>query len=437
MVRRHRDLVFVYALAAVLGCTIGGAGRVAAADRVPAPEQSHPVVLVGGAIHPVEGPSIARGTISFAEGTITALGGDVPIPEGAERIDIEGLHVYPGLIACGTHLGLVEIDAVRATRDQSEVGDLNPNVRAEVSVNPESELVPVARANGIALALSEPAGGLVSGSSALLRLDGWTWEEMVVRAPVALHVRWPALAVEVPGEDEATRKNAAARAEKLTALRALFEDAAAYRAARATGSFTVDLRCEALLPCLAAEVPVAFHAVDEREIHEALDFAREHALRAVIAGGRDAALVAERLRAERIPVIFGPVHALPGRTDDPYDTIFTTPARLRAAQVEFAIASFETSNMRNLPYHAATAAAYGLDREAALAAITLAPARILGVADRYGSLAAGKSATLIVTNGDPLEIPTQVQMMWIDGRPVDLTSRHTDLYEKYRERLRR
>jgi len=414
-----------------------------ASDQVPAPVQSRPVALVGGTIHPVEAAPIPGGVLVFDRGRITALGPSASIPADAERIDLgPAERVYPGLIASSTQLGLIEISAVRATDDQSELGDLNPNVRAEASVNPDSELIPVARANGIALAVSQPEGGLISGSSALIRLDGWTCEDLVVKAPLGIHVNWPAMRVEVPGDSGETDRRRRERDRRIALIRDAFRHARAYGGAKAAAAKSgaaapVDLRWEALLPVIEKNVPVFLHAEDERQIRAAVSWAAQEGLRAVLMGGVGAPRVASLLRENDVAVIYGPVYALPGRRHEPYDAPFSGPAALHRSGVRFAIADFHTYNVRNLPYHAATAAAFGLPAGEALKAITLYPAQILGVAERYGSLAAGKSATLMITDGDPLEITTHVKALWIDGRRVDLRSKHTALHEKYAEQLRR
>ena len=425
--------VVVNIMAAIaIASSLAGSGA-HASDQIPGAAPDAPIALVGGSVYPVDRDPIGVATVLIVDGKVTAIGKDIDVPDRATRVDVSGRRIYPGLIACGTQLGLVEIGAVRATRDESEVGVLNPNVRAEVSVNPDSELIPVSRANGIALALSHPQGGTISGRSALLRLDGWTYEELTYRAPVGLHVNWPNMHVDVPGNEKRSKERRETRDQAIDALRSIFRDAAAYREAAPGGP--IDLRLEALVPCLERKTAVFFHANEERQIRGALDFAAEFELRAVLVGGRDAALVTDRLAGGSVPVIFGPVHALPGGRDADYDAVFTTPSKLYDAGVPFAIAGFWTSNTRNLPYHAATAAAYGLPPEIALRAITLSPAEILGVAERVGSITVGKDATLIITDGDPLEITTQVVGMYIDGRPVDLSSRHTLLYDKYRKRL--
>ncbi|RMH94996.1 MAG: amidohydrolase, partial [Calditrichaeota bacterium] len=418
-----------------------------ASDQVPAPPQDHPIALVGGTVHTITGGVIENGVVLFVDGKITAVGTEVALPDATEQIDISGRHVYPALIAANTTLGLIEIGAVRATRDYAEVGDIKPEVRAEVAFNPDSELLPVARANGIALALSVPQGGLISGTSALMMLDGWTWEQMTLKAPVALHLHWPWMRVQkAPWIRQSPEEQIQARDKQIDRIRQAFADARAYlkaKEAEAAGGapyHDTDVRWEAMIPVLKGEVPVFVHAEDILQIQAALDWAESEGIRMVLVGGYDAWRVAEELKEKDIPVIISEIHQLPMRRWEDYDAPFTLPVKLHRAGVKFCIAgsgsSFDAPHERNLPYQAATAAAYGLPPEEALKAITLYPAEILGVADRVGSIEVGKDATLIVTTGDPLEITTQVEMEFIQGRKIDLSSRHTELYEKYREKYR-
>jgi imidazolonepropionase-like amidohydrolase len=419
-----------------------------ASDQIPAPPQDHPIALVGGKIHTVISSDIENGTILFVNGNITALGTDVSLPDGTERIDIKGKHVYPGLIAANSMLGLVEISAVRATRDYTEVGDIKPNVRAEVAINTDSELFPVARANGIAMALSVPSGGLISGTSALIMLDGWTWEDMTLKAPVGLHVRWPSMIIRrSPWEKRTEEKQKKERDEKIQKIRDAFAEARAYlKAKKAEGRngipyHNTDIRWEAMIPVLKKEIPVFVYANEIQQIQAAVDWASEENVKMVLVGGKDSWRVADLLKEKDIPVIIAGIHTLPMRRWEGYDTPFTTPLKLYEAGVSFCIAGsgspFQAANERNVPYHAATAAAYGLPKEEALRAITIYPARILGVADKVGSIEVGKDATLIITDGDPLEITTHVERMFIQGRDIDLSSRHTQLYEKYKIKYQR
>ena len=416
-----------------------------ASDQIPAPPQNRPIAITNTTIHPVNGAVVENGTIVFVGGRITAIGTEVTVPEGAEIISAAGKHVYPGLISADTYIGLTEIGAVRATVDRSETGTINPNVRAERAVNPESELIPVARANGITLMVTSPSGGLIAGMSAMMMMDGWTYEDMTFKAPAALYVEWPSMRItpSPPGkksEDEQKKE----REKTIQRITDAFLDARAYmvakkaETARGIPYHEVDSRWDAMIPVLQRTVPVVVRASELRQIEAAVAWAEQLNLRLIIAHGDDAWMVADLLKAAQVPVLVGGTHRLPGRRFDAYDDPFTLPAKLFRAGVPFAITSNdEAPHERNLPYQAATAAAYGLPRDEALKAITLYPAQIFGVAERVGSLETGKDATLIVTTGDPLDIRSEVEMEFIQGRRIDLSTRHTTLYEKYREKYRR
>jgi imidazolonepropionase-like amidohydrolase len=410
-------------------------------NEVPGAPQKQPLALVGATIHPVSGPSIEKGTLVFAKGKITSIGGaDIAIPEDAEKIDVAGKHIYPALFDALTDLGLVEINSIRATIDGRETGDINPNVRAVTAVNPDSELIPVTRSNGVLLALAAPYGGLLAGRSAVIQLDGWTWEDMALGPDAALHIEWPAPERARPeGEEDEERHES--REKRLQAIRDAFDDAKAYAAARtANPAFPRDARWESLQDVLAGKLPVIIYADDARQITAAAAFAEEYKLKLIITGGYDAPRCADLLKQRDIAVIVGGVYRLPQRRADAYDASYGLPAALHAAGIRFCIASqgrFGASNVRNLPYHAATAVGFGLPAEEGLKSITLYPAQILGAADRVGSLEAGKDATLFVADGDPLDTPTQVERAWIQGRGVELNDRHKRLYHKYQQKYQR
>jgi imidazolonepropionase-like amidohydrolase len=428
------------ALGLVAWCTIA---VVQASDTMPAAAQAKPIAIKGATIHPVSGPEIPAGTIIFENGKITAVGADAAVPAGAEVIDGTGKHVYPGLINANTVLGLVEIGAVRATVDVEEAGALNPNVRSITSVNPDSELIPVARAAGVLTALSVPEGGIISGQSAVLRLDGWTPEEMTVLSPAAMHLRWPNLTIDRRPRARKSVKDQQKEMEKAQKqIRDAFQVGRAYWQARKNpgSDFKTDLRWEALMPVFDGKLPLFVHAGTLAQIQAVLGWAKEMQLKIVLVDGDDAWRVAGQLKESDVPVILGPATSLPPRRDDDYDSAWSNAAKLQAAGVRFCIASNgrgAETNERNIGYEAGLAAGYGLPREEALKAVTLYPAQILGVADRLGSLENGKAATLIVTNGDPLDFPTQVEIAFIDGRKIDLSNRQTRLRDKYREKYRR
>jgi imidazolonepropionase-like amidohydrolase len=397
------------------------------------------VSIVGATVHTMTGEPIADGTVSFSNGKIIEVGANLqPLP-GAEVIDATGKHVYPGLIDANNVVGLAEISAVAATVDISETGTVNANVNTAIAVNPDSELIPVTRANGITHVLAAPGGDLIHGSSALIRLDGWTWEDLTAASPVAMHISWPSFRIRTfsyfgspPSREDQEKK----RDESLKKIQQVFDDAKAYataKQAQADGGRHLDADpvLEALLPVLNRQIPVIVYADDVRQ--------KKQELRMIIAGSRDVWRSADLLAAKSIPVILTSVLALPSREDEPYDTPYTAAAKLHEAGVRFCFAgsasAFAAANARNLPYHSAMAAAFGLPHDEAIKAVTLYPAQIIGLGDHLGSIEAGKSASVIVTDGNPLEIRTHVERSFIDGREADLQdNRHDRLYRRYAAR---
>ena len=403
------------------------------------------VAIRNATIYPVTSAPIPNGTLVFANGVITAVGANVSVPAGATVVDGTGLSVYPGLIDSGTTVGLVEMSSVPGTVDTNELGDLNPNARAEVAINPHSNIIPVTRVNGVTTVITEPQGGLISGQDALINLSGWTPREMVLKAPMGMHINFPRVHSgsfeEQPQDEEAEKEATKTYTKNIDKLRDLFRDAQAYgkaSAARATDTkvarYDRDVILEALVPVVMGREPVVIHATRAQDIRAAIKFADEFKLKMILAGGNDVARVIPELKSHSIPVLLGPILALPEREDDPYDLLFTNAKALYDNGIPFAIRTEEDHNSRNLPYHAAACAAFGLPKDVALKAITIFPAQIFGVADRIGSLETGKMANVIVTDGDPLEMRTSVKRLYINGEEISLESRHTQLYEKFRQR---
>jgi imidazolonepropionase-like amidohydrolase len=420
-----------------------------ASTIIPAKRPAGPVLLRGGTVHTASGPVLEKTDLLMVDGKIAALGRQLKAPAGAEVVNVTGRHIYPGIISANSQLGLTEIGSVRATVDTTELGTVNPNARTQVAVNPESELIPVARLNGVLTAAITPlAGGgfggaasLFAGTSALVRLDGWTWEDMTLRPAVALHLYWPTLDINRdPRNPRGEAEQRRAVAERLKLIRDTFAAARAYAGAKSAGRADTDLRLEALLPVLRGEKKLFIHANALNQIASALDWASEEKIAFTLVGGRDAWRIADRLKEAGVGVILAGTFNLPPRRDDAYDTAYSAPAKLHAAGVKFCIAmgndgASETANERNLPYEAAIAAGFGLPREDALRSVTLFVAELLGVEKELGSVEVGKRATLIVTDGDVLEMTSNVRLAFIDGARIDLRSRQTDLYEKYRQRL--
>jgi imidazolonepropionase-like amidohydrolase len=411
--------------------------------------QEPPLAITGARIVTVSGPVIENGTLVVSKGKIVAVGSDVAIPEGARTLDARGKTVIPGLIDGLTTLGLTEIGSVAGSLDFQETGDVNPHAKAWVAVHPHSELIPVARANGVTSALVAPQGGLVSGQSALIRLAGSTPEDLAIKRPVAMHMEFPsgrpprdpARLFEEPEaktfeeQQEEKKKN---QQEALNRLRNLLEEARAYGAAleaarKGAAPPRPDLPMEALAPAARGELPVVMRADKEDDIRASVAFATERRLKLIIAGGLEAWRCVDVLKKADVPVLLN-VDRLPLRESDAYDAAYANAARLHEAGVRFAIVSDDASLSRNLPYEAAMARSFGLPADAALRAITLSPAEIFGVAEELGAIAPGKTANLVVATGDIMDARTQVTDVFIDGVAQSLETRHTRLYRQFKDR---
>ena len=422
-------------------CLLGLTATAAASAEV--------IAFSGATLHPVSGPPVEDGVLLVEDGRITALGGELELPAGARHVELGGKHIYPSFIHPDSALGLVEISSVAGTVDTTELGDVNSNVRAEVAFHADSQLLPVAISGGVLVAHVTPRGGLFNGTSALMRLEGWNWQDMTLAAPLAMHLDFPELLPPASRYHRLTQEEVdKERKRALEVLDSTVADARAYDTARRAEEagngppVDFDARFEALRPVLSGELPLFIQADERTQIAAALDWAAEQELdRVVLVTGPDAQHLSDRLASDRVPVVLNGVLREPARDWEPYDAAYTAAARLHAAGVAFCIgdggSSFAAANARNLPFHAAMAAAFGLPKDAALASVTLGPAEILGVDDRLGSLEPGKDATFIVTDGDPLEILTRVESAWLEGVEIDPShDRQRQLYRQYSNRPR-
>lgn len=398
--------------------------------QTPAPKQTGTIALTGATIHTLSGSSIENGTIIFEDGIITAVGASIDVPAGARVENISGKHVYPGLIDAWSHIGITEIGAVDMSNDVNEQGPVNPNARADRAFHPESRHIGVARSAGIVVAITSPGGGLVSGQSAAMMLEGWTWQEMTLKAGTGMMVNWP------------NPNNARTYGTQLETLRETFSNARAYQTAQdameaGKGDFhNVDSRWEAMIPVFNGEMPVVVSANDVRQIQDAITWSKEEGIRLVILGGRDSHLVTEHLISNDIPVLVTSVQSAPSRWWEPYYAWYELPLKLHEAGVTFAIVgSSSAANANRFPFEAGTAAAYGLPAEEALKSVSLYAAQIMGIDDRIGSIEVGKDASFIITDGNPIEYRTRVEQVYIQGRKSDMNDAHSRAYERYSEKL--
>jgi imidazolonepropionase-like amidohydrolase len=408
------------------------------------------LVLRGATVHTAAGPAIPDGVVVIDGGKVAAVGGpETPVPAGATVVDVRGRHVAPAFFAPASLIGLVEIEAVRATVDVAEIAENNSEARPDVAMNLDSETLPVTRSNGVLFAALAPRGSTFPGAASVMTLDGWTREDACVKCPAAVLLEWPEMSVDRrPEARPSARVQERRRDEALDLIRRTFRDAAAYRTARlAEGKPGVPAHDEAapygaLTAVLDGSIPLVVRAEKKTQIDAALRFLDEDLkgtkARLVILGGYDAPRSAAALAERKVPVILDAVLDLPMREDEPYDAPFTKAGELAKAGVLVAIGSGQTTmaapTTRDLPNHAAMAVSFGLDRLEALRAITLNPARIYGVDARIGSIEAGKDASLAVWTGDPLQTASTVVALYEKGVSLDLSDRHKRLWERYRNR---
>lgn len=395
------------------------------------------IAITNARIFPISGPAIERGTIVIRGNRIEAVGADVTVPAGAQVVDAKGGEVYPGFIDARTTLGLNE-PGPGGYGDAGEMLEINASLKAQVAYQADSDAIPVARVNGITSAAVVPSGGLLGGQVAVMNLDGWTWEEATLTPAAGVSFQFPPLirgggfggAPAAPRKYEDLKKERDAQVQKV-------EDWVARARAYAgipAASRPTDWNLAALVPIVEGAQPLFVAASSERDIRDAVAFADRAGVKIVITGGLESPLVAPLLKERNIPVILGSVLTLPTREDFHHAATYRAAGELARAGVTFAFGTGGAANNRLLPYEAAISVAWGLDRDRALKAITLDAATILGVADRVGSLEAGKIANLFIATGDPLELKTAFTHVFINGRDVGLTTKHTELYERFSNR---
>lgn len=420
----------------------------------PASAQSQPsaYAITHAKIFTVSGAPIEDGTLVIRGGKITAVGASVEVPSDAKVIDGKGLQVYPGLFDAVTQMGLSEISAVNATVDSSETGSYNPDVVAATAISPSSEHIPVTRAAGITEVLAVPGSGgfdfsgsrgVIGGQASAIHLSGWTINEMLLKKSVVMVLNWPQIAtrtfdLSTFSTREKPYTEAKEEYEKAVAeLTDLLDKARHYAFTlehEKAADFERDVKLEALAPVVRGQLPLLVVADRARDIRNAVEYADKYNLKIILGGGSEAHKVKDLLRSKGVPVILRPPLTLPREEDDPYDTLLTQPAELAQAGVKFAIASFDNSFARRLGQNAANAVAHGLPYEEGLKSVTLYPAQILGLADQVGTLDTGKIANVIVTDGDPLELTTDVRYLFIKGQLTSRDNKHQRLYEKYLNR---
>ena len=390
--------------------------------------------LTNARIETVTNGTIENGTVVLRDGTIEAVGANVAAPPDAEVIDCSGLTIYPGMIDGGTRLGLQEIGSLPETVDHGEIGDIRPQMQALSAVNPSSVNIPITRVSGVTTVLTSPSGGIMPGTAALINLHGYTPDQM--------YAGFKGIVLNFPSSarfgrfdrrtDEDIEKQFDEALEKLNET---WEQAVIFeRIDAGGGSGLYQPEMEALLPAVRRETPVLIEVNAAKDIEKALEWIEEKEIDAVLTGVAEGWRVADKIAAAGVPVITGPVLTTPSRDYDRYDAAYRNAGWMHEAGVTVAIRSQEIENVRNLPFNAGFAAAYGMGREVALEAVTIVPARIFGVDDRLGSIEVGKEATLFVADGDPFEAQTSVMDLFIGGYRIPIESRHISLYNEFLNR---
>ncbi len=410
--------------------------QMAAQNPVPAPPQTEPICILGAKAHIGNGEVIENSLLMFKNGKIVHMGKNDGNTDysGYKVVDGSGKDLYPGFIAANTNLGLVEIGAVRSTRDAREVGSLNPNVRSIIAYNTDSEIIPTIRNHGILTAQVCPEGGTIPGSSSIVQLDGWNWEDAVIKTDNGIHLNWP----RQYSYNRRTRSYSTDKKylENIREIESLFEEANAYH--KKDAPQPKNLKLEAMSGLFDQTQKLFIHANDVASISQSVVFAKKYDLDMVIVGGRDAWRITELLAENNIPVILERIHRLPQRADEDIDQPFKTPGMLSKAGVLFAISQGGNWTVRNLPYQAGQAVAFGLDYEKAVMAISFNAAKILGIEDQLGTLEEGKDATFFISSGDVLDMRSStVEQAFISGRAIDLEDKQKYLNRKFGEKYER
>lgn len=420
--------IYLYKMIIALLCT---APAFAQENVYPAKPYAGLLFIRNAVVHVGNGTVLDNVTIQVSQGKIQKIGKDLPIPmDDVKVFDVKGKDVYPGLILSNSLLGLVEVNSVRATIDHTEIGVYNPSIRSIVAYNTDSKVINTLRSNGILLANIVPQGGVISGSSSVVQLDAWNYEDAAYKMDNGIHLNMPDLLIRPGQSSDGVKKSL----DEIEGIKAFFREAQAY--ANEAKHTATNLKYEAVKGLFNRSQKLFVHCDIVKEMLVAVDFAKDFGMDVVIVGGSESYQLAPLLKANNIAVILSQMHALPTLADDDVDQPYKSAAALQQAGVLFAINDEDGQTRgRNLPFNAGTAAAYGLTREQALQAITLNAARILGVADRTGSIEVGKDANIVVSEGDILDMRSSViTHAFIQGRYIDLTDKHKQLNERYRKK---
>lgn len=382
--------------------------------------------------------TVTKGTLENAsvlikDGKIAGVGTNLS-EDGAEVLDLSGMFIYPGLMDGGTSLGAIEVSSVAETVDNREIGNVTPNMQILTTINPNSEAIPVTRVSGVTTVLTKPDGGLFPGTAALINLNGYTPDQMYAGFKGVV-MNFPSSArrgrFDRRSEEDIKKDNEKA----LKDANEIWENAKSFNSMKESGAnLQYYPEMEQLAKVIAKELPLLIEVNAAGDIKNAIKWVEDKDVEVILMGVDEGWRVADEIAASGIPVITGPVQDLPTRESDRYDAAYANPGKMLKAGVKVAIRTNETENVRNLPFHAAYAAAYGMGKEEALKAVTIVPAEIFGVADQYGSIEVGKKANLVVATGDPFETSSDIMHVFIEGYRIPLSNRHIRLYQEFLER---
>jgi len=407
----------------------------------PAPKQSKKILIMNATAHIGNGNFVENSVIGMIDGKITLIADARLIRMDMSAYDTiiyaSGMHAYPGFIACNSTLGLLELDYLRQTNDTKETGTFKPSVRSVISYNTDSEIIPTVRSNGVLMGQITPRGGVISGTSSVVQFDAWNWEDAILREDDGVHLNWPTVYHRHSDKGVVKLEKVKTYDQQLREIQTFFSEALAYCNSKSPSA--TEVRFEALRHLFDGTKNLYIHANDNKQILEAIGFAKQLKIsKTVIIGGEEAYLVADHLKENNIPVILSRVHSLPSFAEDDLDQFYKLPKLTFEAGIVFCLQNegdMERMGTRNLPFYAGTAVAYGLPYEEAVKSLSLNAAIILGIDKTCGSLESGKDATLFISSGDALDMRTNnLKYAFIQGREIDLSSKQTELYEKYKKK---
>ncbi len=430
--KNMRGLIF---LLVIIVSAASGYGQ----TPTPGEKQEKSILYINATVHIGDGTKFIEGAVGFDNGLISYVGTTTKVRRNLyeEVIDVEGMHIYPGFIAPNSTLGLQEIGSVRATRDQREVGDINPHIRSLTAFQTESDITTTVRTNGILIAQITPRGSFVGGQSSVVHFDGWNWEDALIRESDGVHVYWPRMYERDHTGKSLSLKERGLYKKRVESLEEYLDQAKAYQ--NRANEEDVDLRLQSFSKLLKNEVNLYVHAQTAKQMTAAISLKRKYNIeKMLIVGGRESHLITNLLKENNVGVMVGRLHDLPWNDYDDLDLPYKLPKILQDAGVKWCFENagdMEQMNSRNLPFYAGTAIAYGLEYEQAVAGLTLNTAEMIGVSTKYGSLQVGKSATLIISKGDALDMMTNnIISAFIDGRSLELTNRQIGLYKKFKKK---